>query len=286
VTVLMLGINKYFETSLEKKRALLILFPAILLSAYNLQSNTLLGGCILLSFYLLSRNKMALSALLLAICFFIKGYGICAAILFILYKRKANFIAWLVVLLCLFTLLPLIYLPFGYLVSCYKDWIHVLSTVHLNLQCSVGGFFRQCFNIQIPDGMWAISGVVIFLLPLTHISYYKNDQFRRLLAASLLIFIILFNKMAEIPTYIIATAGVCIWANTHKKLNSFDQLLVYSLVLITILSLPLWPRILLDNLLIRYSIIVIPFSLIWLKIQYELWKIEFTKIKTPELSPV
>src|ERR1700730_16208198 len=31
VTVLLIAINKYFETTIEKKRALLILFPAILL---------------------------------------------------------------------------------------------------------------------------------------------------------------------------------------------------------------------------------------------------------------
>jgi hypothetical protein len=275
--VLFRAIHLFFENNKDKLISVLILIPAIMLSTHHHQSNSIIAGCILLTLYYLRKDNTTLAAFCTAICLFIKFYGFAAIILCLFFNCRMSYIIKLVGWVLLFSVLPLLFVSPHYLLSAYAEWWAILKTVEFKIQPSFMSLLDPWFQLTLSHKLISIAGLSIFLFPLTNIAKYKDSSFQNLIAASLLITVIIFNKMATSPTYIIASVGVCVWWANLRKKSFFDWAALSLVILLQILSLPYWPTVVMNKWLFPYSIIVIPYFLIWAKTQIQFWQMETYK---------
>jgi hypothetical protein len=275
--VLFRAIHLFFENNKDKLISILILIPAIILSTHHHQSNAIIAGCILLTLYYLRKDNTTLAAFCTAICLFIKFYGFAAIILCLFFNCRMSYIIKLVGWVLLFSVLPLLFVSPHYLLSAYTEWWTILKTVEFKVQPSIMCLMDSLFHLSVSHKLISAAGLLVFIFPLINIAKYKDSVFQNLIMASLLITIIIFNKMATSPTYIIAFVGVCVWWAGIAKKSFFDWAILSLAILLAILSLPYWPNFIINEWLFPYSIIVIPYFLIWVKMQIQFWQMETSK---------
>lgn len=256
-----------------RSTALLLLFISLELftSVQNAQSNGLLAALLVMAYSALEKKQLPLATLFIVLSFYLKIFGIVAAILFILYPNKFKFIlysaGWMVIL----GLLPLLVTSGDTLLNLYRSWIHlILQDQSVSQGLSVMGIFQSWFAIQISKSLILILGILLLLLPLIRRQYYDSENFRLNYLASLLIWLVIFNHKAESPTYIIAMSGAGLWFFSQKisRINIF--LVIAAFILTSLSPTDLFPKIVRDSLIIPYQIKALPCVLIWIKIQIEL----------------
>ncbi|WP_229201749.1 glycosyltransferase family 87 protein [Arsenicibacter rosenii] len=280
--VLILGVWYFLkdEYHADCKRwiALAIIFPEALITAQNMQSNNLIVGMMLLGIYLLRKEKVWLAALLFTLCFYIKFYGVGAAIFFLFYPRKVQFLVAMVVWTVIFALLPATVISFAELGAEYEAWLKIVVDSKLGLLVSVPGILVYWFDMAKTDGNLRIVeavGITLFLLPFLRFKQWKMPVYQQLMVAYFLLFVIIFNKMAESPTYVLAVVGVAIWWVTAAERNTLDRILLGLVVVFTSLSpTDLFPPFIRDEYMNPYSIKAVPCVLVWLRMQYQLWTIQ------------
>ncbi len=270
-------ISVYYLPKLDKTQKGLILILCFLelnTSMENVQSNALIAGLIILCFGLLERQNYLLATFLIVFSIFIKLYGAVGLVLFIFYPEKWKLIlytlAWSLVLL----LSPLLLISVDQLKFLYSGWIHLIANDHsIEYGFSVMGIIHTWFGVDFNKLMIMFFGIIAFLLPLIRIKQYKNYNFRLLTLTSILIWVIIFNHMAESPTFIIAFAGVSIWFISEDK-NILNIILFLSALILTSLSpTDIFPKYIRDTYVTPYALKALPCILIWIKINYDLYNV-------------
>ncbi|MEN8928701.1 MAG: glycosyltransferase family 87 protein, partial [Flavobacteriales bacterium] len=179
----------------------------------NSQSNALLTGMIILGYLALQNKKAGLAALLIIGTAFIKLFGIVALALFLFYPNKIKSALYVAFWTLVLGFIPLIFIPFGEFIMQYESWLLLLRNDHSSeLKFSIMGFLHSWFQVPIDWKTNAlIIGVIIFCIPLLRFKSYHIERFRILFVSNILMWVVLFNHMAESATFIIAVAGVGIW---------------------------------------------------------------------------
>lgn len=274
VLVLFLGIKKL---PIKPKYGLLlfILFIVIELitSTQNSQCNALIAGMILLAHYHLEKGKMLWATLLIVGTVYIKLFGIVAFALFLFYPKKIKAAGYATLWGVLLGLLPLIVISWPQLIDLYESWGNLLTNDHdENLKLSVMGILNSWFNIPASYKTTVlITGMIAFCLPLLKINRFKEKRFRLLYVSSILIWVIIFNHMAESATFIIAVVGIAVWYFTKNHTTKLDTFLLVITIVLTILSpTDIFPKSFRDEILVPYTIKVLPCILIWIKINWEM----------------
>jgi hypothetical protein len=211
----------------------LLILLELVISLRNNQSNALMAGMTILAFVNLEKGRPGIAAFLFAVSAYIKLFSLVAIPLALLYRVRYRFgiywLAWAVVL----GMLPLIAVPFEQMASLYTGWGRLLSgdqSVYYGL--SVMGVLHSWFGLEINKLYIILAGAVILLVPFTFVKYYSEELFRLKLLASVLIWMVIFNHMAESPTYIFAMTGAGIWFFTSHR-NWLDILLLVLAILFT-----------------------------------------------------
>jgi hypothetical protein len=140
------------------------------------------------------------------------------------------------------------------------------------------GMVRRFFqDSTIPNLPFLIGGVFLFGLQYLRINEYKEQAYRLMLLASVLIFTVIFSSGSESPTYIIAFVGVAIWFVIQPKpiSNFYIGLLIFALILTSLSPSDLIPKYLKDNYIRPYALKALPCVLIWLAVVYEMLKNKF-----------
>jgi Glycosyltransferase family 87 len=256
----------------DRKKSWILLFCLLemLLSIQNTQSNGLMAGLIVLAFALAERSKYFLSTLCIVFSFYIKIYGALAFIIYLFYPGKIRAIGWSVFWMVLFAILPLAVIDPHQLAFLYRSWLSLLlNDRSASVGLSVMGIMESWFHWNSSKNIVALSGLVLFLLPLIHIRRYRDYSFRLLYLASVLIWMVIFNHKAESPTFIIAMSGIGIWyfAQTPRRLNWVLLILSFLLISMSVSDLvPAWIR----NEIVRpYGVKALMAVVIWCKIVYE-----------------
>lgn len=267
----------------KKGFVLLFAFIELLTSLQNSQSNGLMAGLILFAFIFFERKNVFLAALCIALGFYIKVFGLAAAVLFLLYPNRLKFAAFLFLWGFVLFALPLFVISFEQLVFLYKSWFYLLGhdTAHV-LNFSVMAFLKACFSIRVNDVYVQLAGLLLLLLPFLHKKFFGVFAFRLLLLSSLLVWVIIFNHKAESPTFVIAMLGVALWYVLQLPSTGSKFLVVLAFVLTSLSSTDLFPKFIKTGIIVPYALKALPCILIWLKIQYELNF--FRKEKTAILS--
>jgi hypothetical protein len=82
--------------------------------------------------------------------------------------------------------------------------------------------------------------------------------------------VVIFNPMAESPTFIIAICGVGIWYFTQQRNPLFLALLIVVFVFTCVSPTDIFPRSIRNALVRPYALKGVPCILTWLIIQYQL----------------
>jgi len=289
------GILAWAITQLPLKSAqinaiLWICLHELLTTLLGLQFNPLMTAIIIFSFVYIEKGKDFWSALFIVLGVFVKLYGIVGLAFFFFSKNKIKFILslffWSVVL---FSLPMLISSP-EYIIQTYQEWFARLveknnKNTELNSyqDISLMGMVRRFFqDSTIPNLPFLISGVFLFGLHYLRIKEYKEETYRLMLLASVLIFTVIFSSGSESPTYIIAFVGVAIWFVIQPKpiSNFYVALLIFAFLLTSLSPSDLIPKYLKDNYIRPYALKALPCVLIWFAIVYEMLNNKFKNYRS------
>lgn len=272
----------------QRRTALLILILEALITAQNLQSNNLIVGAILLGLYHLRNERVWQAAFFFVLCGFIKFYGVAAAGFFLFYPKKPQFILAMVGWTLLFAIAPLTMIPLENLLAEYREWFAVVVESKLGLQVSVMGIAQAWFGMAKTDSNYRIIelvGATLFLLPFLRFGLWSNRLFQRRMVAYFLLFMIVFNKMAESPTYVMAVTGVALWWITLNEPTTLDRILLALVIVFTSLSpTDIFPQVVQKQFFQPYNIKAVPCLLVWARVQYLIWT--QPSPRSPQLLPV
>ena len=261
-----------FINTKSKYFAILFILLELHTATVNSQSNALIAGLIILGFLALEKEKLFSAILFLVSTVYIKLFGIVAFIFVLFYPKKVKSISYSAFWFVIFGLLPLLIISWDNLIDQYQNWLFLLQNDHgKELKFSLAGLLHSWFGMDASYKNWVLLfGIVTFCIPLINYKKYKFERFKLLYLSSILIWIVIFNHMAESATFILAVTGITIWYFTKKPTNIDKILMVMTIVLTMLSPSDIFPAYVRNNYFIPYVIKVLPCILIWFKIQGEL----------------
>jgi len=244
---------------------------SLISSMQTAQSNGLMAGLMLAAFAARERNRNALSALSVVAAAFVKPFGGIALLTCLVRPGRGRFLAWVSgcgIVLCL---APLVVVPAGHLAFLYRSWFDLLRNDHATKAgLSVMAWLEAWFGLAWPKDVVIAAGGLLLVLPMARRSLVGDSGARTLLTASVLIWVVIFNHMAESPTYVIAVVGVALWYFSQPPTPLNTSLLVATFLLTCLAATDLCPRDVRTRLVAPYVLKAVPCILVWLKLQYEL----------------
>ena len=234
-----------------------------------------MAGLMILAYVFLERKNLLLATLMVVLSAYIKIFGVVAFALFLLYPDKWKAIGYSIMWAVILFVLPLIVISPNELIIQYQNWIAMMAVDRpVPYSLSVVGWLKYWFYFE-PKGVYVLGvGVLLLMVPFIRFIEYRNQRFRNMLMASILIWVVLFNHKAESPTFIIAVAGVAIWFFSQPK-SLINKILLGLVLLFTQLApTDLFPVFVREEFFKPYVIKVIPIILVWLKIQYDIFEFE------------
>ncbi len=235
----------------------------------NTQSNGIMCGLMIAAYCCMQRDKPAWATLWLVLATFIKVYGAIGFCLFLFYPGKPRFIIYAALWTVVLAALPLSVTSLHTLVWQYHNWLTLLSadaTAASGL--SVTGWLETWWGVTNVKTYVTIIGVLLFLLPLIRFRLYRDNVFRLLVLASMLIWVIIFNHKAESPTYVIAVAGVGIWYFAMPHATWRTTLLVFVLIFTSFSTTDLFPASIRSAFIYPYDIKAFPCIVTWCVVCY------------------
>jgi hypothetical protein len=251
----------------------------LLTALYMQQFNIAIAAIILLSYYLIEREKDGWAAFFIVFGTFIKLYGIVGLAFFFFSKHKGKFIGALVVWSVVMLIAPMLFFGVEYITGQYAEWYiclmekngENLGSIAQNI--SLLGLVHRTTGLVFSD-LWLIApGLLMFGIPYLRFSQYQYVAFRQTLLASVLMFVVLFSTGSESSGYIIALAGVVIWYTAAPwQRGGWDvALMVFVFVLSSLSPSDLFPAYLRKEWVQPYALKALPVTLVWLKLCYEMF---------------
>lgn len=265
-----------FISNKVKHFASLFLIIELITTTQNSQSNALIAGLIILGYLALENRRIGLAALFLVATVYIKLFGIVAFVLFLFYPNKIKSALYSVFWVIVIGALPLLFISWDALVLQYQNWLFLLQNDHgMELKFSFAGLLHSWFGMDSSFKNWVLLfGVISFCIPLLNFKKYKLKRFKLLYLASILIWIVIYNHMAESATFILAVTGIAIWYFT-KTPTKWGNILMFSTIVLTMLSpSDIFPAFIRNNYFIPYVVKVVPCVIIWFTVQVELIKLK------------
>lgn len=272
-TLIVLGAIYFLPklTNYQKGIIALIVLIELLTSLQNAQSNGLMAGLILLAFGFLERERYFPATFSVLSSVFVKLFGIVGFAFFLFYPKKIKLAGFTVLGLVLLLLPPLIFIDLEQYQSLLTSYLGLLSDDHQSSHgYSVMGVLQTWFNVHEGKNLVVALGALLFLVPFSRISMYKNYIFKYLTVCSVLLWIVIFNHKAESPTFIIAMTGVALWFVISEKNALNITLFVLAFVFTTLSSTDIFPKSIRTEYFYPYAIKAVPCILIWFKIIYDL----------------
>ncbi len=240
-------------------------------SLVNSQTNPLIAAIPLFAFGRFEKRQPFWAAFFIVLGFYIKIYSLVAGALFLLYPQKLRFLASILFWGVVLGLLPLLFTSPAKLLWQYDLWISQLLIKSDHDKWANTSIHRLIHVFISPDVATSVIialGVLLFCTVYVQVSKFTHRSFRLLMVASVLIFQVIFNPVAESPTYITAVTGVLIWWFCCPQ-TGLDRLLLISCFLFTVLSpSDIFPTSLREQWVKPYVLKALPCVLIWFRVIY------------------
>ena len=237
----------------------------------NNQSNGLCAALMIGALIGLERERPALGAGAIAGGVAVKLFPLTAGLLGLLSPRRWSHLAWCVVMGLLFALLPLVVTTPTELVAQYQSWFAVQRADATKIEMWwIGGVWERWSGTTIAHLPVQLAGVAWTLVTAWMARDRWNDAVvRRLLIASLLIFVVAFNHMAEAPTFVIAFAGIGIWWAVLPRERWRDIALVLIVLLGSVTATDIVPKQIRIDWIVRYRLKALVTVIAWCAVQVD-----------------
>jgi hypothetical protein len=194
--------------SREKNLVFLFILPEFINNLQYAQTNVVLLALMVLTYSSFEKNRWLQAGLFTALCFCIKGYGGIVGLLFIFYPNKWKYLLSAGISTIIICLLPMIATNAGGLINLYTDWLKMIGSDEIRESMSLIGLAR---NWGITESVMSIFGGLLLI-----VFAWANllaGRFNKglLLLSWLLLWVVLFNRAAESPTYLLAATGAALW---------------------------------------------------------------------------
>jgi len=208
-------------------------------SALNSQSNGLMLGLLLFAFVAMQNGRISQAVLFIWLTAFIKLFGILFFAMLLIFPgafRKS--VVRIPVIFVVLYLLPLPVLGWEGLQQQYASMFNLLAHDHgYFVKYSVMGWLQQWFGLRPNKNLILILGLGLQCLPLLvviikqklwrsgsiqQINSKSLERWQFLFAASWLLWMVIFNHMAESATYVIAIGGAMLAFSQFKSMNNAD----------------------------------------------------------------
>lgn len=284
--------RQLFPDARRQSLFLLLLVVDMMTALHNSQANCLLAGLMLWTYINLGKGKVTLAALCVALAALIKIYGIGIGLLFLFYPnpiRNGLRAGFLMVALA-FT--PLLVVSWEAFQLIYQGWYDIVRESATGIQLSLMGVLESWFGVPptAKGGVQAI-GLLLLLAPLAYWRAWREADYRRLYVASILIFVVIFNQMAESPTFVIAVAGFMYWFVLYRRSLPWSWAL-FGLVLLatTMPATDVFPKSFRHGFLDVYKIKAVPMIVAWVVIQgqlllYPRWRLRLQHAAAASAGP-
>lgn len=261
----------------------------LITSIQNVQVNPIIAGLFIFTFNAFEKKQIWLAALLVVLSMYIKVYGVVAACLFLLYPHKINFISWGFFWFIVFFFLPLIVIPFDALLSQYQGWQQTIANDHQSraVDVSIMRFVMAVLHLEFNNSLRLyiqLTGIVLFCTKYLNIKKYADFTFRYLFLCSAMIWVIVFNHLAESATYVIAIAGVALWYISESENKIALALLIITFVLSCLSPTDIFPPSIRKAYIVPYALKALPCFIIWGLLEYRLLFGKYQKVEQPNTS--
>jgi hypothetical protein len=208
-------------------------------SALNSQSNGLMLGLLLFALVAMQNGRISQAVLFIWLTAFIKLFGILFfAMLFVFPGAVKKSLVRVPVIFGALYLLPLPVLGWEGLQRQYASMFNLLAHDHgYFVKYSVMGWLQQWFGLRPNKNLILILGLGLQCLPLLVLIIKQKlwrsgtlqqmnskslERWQFLFAASWLLWMVIFNHMAESATYVIAVGGAMLAFSQVKFMNNAD----------------------------------------------------------------
>ncbi len=258
----------------------------LLTALYMQQFNIAIAAIILLSYYCIEKEKDLWAAFMIMLGTFVKLYGIVGLAFFFFSKNKTKLIGSLFLWAFVMLVLPMLFFGPDYIISQYQEWYLSLTgkndeNIHSIAQnISLLGMVRRISGAMTYSDLWLIiPGLLLFAAPYLRIKQYQYVAFRQTLLASVLMFVVLFSTGSESSGYIICFVGIVIWYTAAPwQRNGWDiALMVFAFILSSLSPSDLFPAYIRKTWLQPYALKALPITLIWLKLCYEMCRMNYAE---------
>jgi hypothetical protein len=250
-----------------------IIFLDMLGSLQNVQSNALVAALIIFTFAAYERHHTVLGSMAAVAGTYVKLFPLAGVSFALFHPRKVRVAIALVLGIILFALLPLLVTSPDTLLAQYASWRAIEARDALHPGYSVMNVLELLFHRGWPNWPVQLVGVLLLVAPIVlQRSRWHEWELRRLYLCSVLVFCIIFNHLAESPTFVLGVAGVAIWFAALTRPSRWEWALFAFIVVCTILaSSDAMPAAIQRDFFDRYRFKVVPLIVLWIELQRRLW---------------
>jgi hypothetical protein len=244
----------------------------MLQSLQNAQSNAHVAGLVLLAGGWLEAGDAVWAALAIALGFFVKVYGVVALAIAVIYPQRLKCGAWFTLWLVGLGLLPLAFVSAAQLLCLYESWGRLMAADQAaDTGVSVMSLVENWSGLTVWKTALGLTGLAMTLLPVARVRMYSSREFRMVVLAALLVWMVIFNHKAEPNTFVIAVAGTAVWYLVQPRTRLRNSLALLVFVLTCLSTTAIFPTVLRRSLIQPYSLRVLPCLLVWIAAVIELW---------------
>lgn len=247
------------------------LFIELVTATANSQSNALIAALLLHAFVALERGGAWRAALWLALAGAIKPYALAGAVAGHLQRRTVALGLRVAAVGAGLAALPLLATSPAGLLAQYGSWGRQLASDHQAFaKLSVMGVLERWFAFTPDKAHVVLVGAALYGLALLRRGAFAERAFRLRVLCSTLVFVVIFNHMAESATYIIAVVGLAVWYVLAPRGPLERALMVAAWVLTVFSPFDLFPAFLRQHYVNPWLLKAVPCILLWARMQLEL----------------
>ncbi len=208
------GIASILPDASERRTALLAALPGILLATDGDQANLLVGGLLLLALAAYERGRSGWAAAAIVLATSVKLFPVVGVLFALLFPDRERSLSRVLFAALVCLVLPLVVLAPHELGAEYASWARLLAADHANRGWSLVTVARDTFGARALDTQ--LAGAVLLGGPVVLAARTADAATRRLVAAAVLAFAVLFNHRAEATSFVLPAMGAGIWLASGK----------------------------------------------------------------------
>ncbi|MEY3983073.1 MAG: hypothetical protein RL160_630 [Bacteroidota bacterium] len=290
--ILLYAMRRLPLSTLQQNLVLAFSLVELSTSLSNVQFNPMLSAWFMLSWVWVQEGKDFRAAMFIALGFLVKLYGIVGLAFLLCSGNRKRFLLGFLFWLLVWGAAPLLFTSPDFLIQTYYDWYESLQLKHsknLNLHdtdlsqdISAPGLMRRMFGFSSFRDLWMLAPAALLMgLPmLRFLTKEMSKQARFQLLGLVMVSVVIFSNAAESATYILAVAGIAVWAFGHEKPLPLLHRILLALVLVfsSLSSTDLFPAFIRREIIWPYAVKALPVTLCWLLMVWEFWKEAFRKV--------